>query len=488
MIHVSDLIAHHRCPRYAWNKRNDTQPFQGFYHMETPFSRYWEQYFHIENSPSTQVGDTNEKTLALLKENETVKNARFEYKGCRTRIPILRKIADGYLAIYPHLTSYPKEHEAYVIKINQLIAASVGIPITENQIFYLNKDYVFEDELNIQECFLVTDKLCNRKNKLNKSIRDCVEALQFDLDAWIDEVENLLKQEEPPVIERSKNCTSGRRCPYYDDCFDESDEPDNSILFLTTSQKKLDAYQSGIRHIHELNLNDLDGFRLQYAQYMASKYGQFVDHWAIHSWLQHVKMPISYLDFEWDTFAIPPYKGLHPFDVICFQYSLHIERENEPLQHLDFFASKDCRRAFIESLIKDIPKEGSILVFNMEGAEKLRLQQLSEQFPEYKVELNEICSRMIDLSKPFEAGLFYDNRMRGHYSLKNVLPVFTDEYSYHQLQIKDGMDAVYAYRNYDSSTPEEKRQIRENIRNYCKMDTFAEYVVYHGLLNLDKEN
>lgn len=59
----------------------------------------------------------------------------------------------------------------------------------------------------------------------------------------------------------------------------------------------------------------------------------------------------------------------------------------------------------------------------MEGAEKLRLKQLGEQFPKYKEQLDQICDRMIDLSKPFECGLFYDNRMRGHYSLKKVLPV-----------------------------------------------------------------
>ncbi len=57
----------------------------------------------------------------------------------------------------------------------------------------------------------------------------------------------------------------------------------------------------------------------------------------------------------------------------------------------------------------------------MEGAEKLRLIQLGEQFPQYADDLAQIYDRMIDLSKPFECGLYYDNRMHGHYSLKNIL-------------------------------------------------------------------
>ncbi|MBP3853462.1 MAG: DUF2779 domain-containing protein [Erysipelotrichaceae bacterium] len=455
--------------------------------MEAPFSDYWMEYFDCRDCAQGKVGDDNSRSLKLLENNDTVCQLRLEYKGCRTRIPLLKKTEDGYMAVYPHLTSFPKESEAFAIKINQIIAGHVGIRITENRVFYLNRDYVRQDSLDLKECFLLADTLCNRKNKMNKTIQQCMDELDFDLDGLIEAVSSELEKETPTVIQRSKNCTSGRRCPFYPECFDESKEPDNSILFLTTSQNKFRDYEKGIRYIHEIDSSQLDGFRLQYAQYIASQKGRFVDGWALFSWLHHIQTPISYLDFEWDTFAIPPYRGMKPFDVLCFQYSLHIEREDEPLQHLDFFEPNDCREAFIQSLLKNIPKTGTILVYNMEGAEKLRLQQLGEQFPEYKEALDALCARMIDLSKPFEAGLFYDNRMRGHYSLKNVLPVFTDDYSYQQLNIQDGLDAVYAYRSYEKADRKQQMEIRDNIRNYCRMDTFAEYVVYHGLKEVEKE-
>ena len=281
---------------------------------------------------------------------------------------------------------------------------------------------------------------------------------------------------------RSKNCTAGRRCSYYDSCFDESELVDDSVLFLTTSREKIQAYEQGIEHMKDMDPDTIEGFPLQYAQIMASNLGGvFCDRFALNEWMESIQFPISYLDFEWDTFAIPPYKGMKPFDVLCFQYSLHVEKEDGSLQHLDFFGSKDCREAFIQSILKNVPKTGSILVYNMEGAEKLRLIQLGEQFPQYAEDLKQIYSRMIDLSKPFEHGLFYDSRMRGHYSLKNVLPVFSTEYSYQDLEIQNGMTAVHAYRTYDTVKEEEKEQICENIRTYCAMDTFAEYIVYHGL-------
>ena len=230
-------------------------------------------------------------------------------------------------------------------------------------------------------------------------------------------------------------------------------------------------------------MNQIEGFRLQYAQYMASKTQKpFMDRAALQVWMKQIKYPISYLDFEWDTFAIPPYKNMKPFDVLCFQYSLHVETSDGNLTHYNFFESKDCRRHFVEQLIKDLPKTGTILVYNMEGAEKLRLKQLASQFEEYREELESICSRMVDLSKPFEAGLYYNSKMRGHYSLKSILPVFSKDVSYHDLDIQNGLNAVFAYRTYDEKDEKEKKEVKEAISTYCQMDTYAEYVVYHGLI------
>ncbi len=485
MIHVSDLLHYKKCPIYCWKKRFEKVENPHTYSLNKPFSELWLEYLGMTSYSRGEVGDTNEDTYQKLKENSVLFMGRFTYQECRTRIPLLEKYDDGYRVTYPFLSATPKEHEALFMKINHEILHHCGIDVTSYRIVYLNKEYVRQDELEIHSLFLESDSLFNKRNHIGKDVFTCFESIDLDLESWIEETKQVL---ESPCQNstRSKQCTTIRRCPYYDHCFDESDLPDDSILFLTTSQYKMDLFSQEISHIHELPLAKFDGFRLQYAQYMASKNGSFYDQCALKTWSQEIQKPISYLDFEWDTFAIPPYSGMKPFDVLCFQYSLHIEHDRQNLIHRDYFGTGDCRKEFIESLIANIPHEGSILVYNMEGAEKLRLKQLSIQFPEYKEQLDQICERMIDLSKPFEAGLFYDNRQRGHYSLKSLLPVFTDEYSYSQLNIQTGMSAVHAYRTFDQSDLKAQKEIRTNIRNYCKMDTFAEYVVYHGLLRLLK--
>ena len=481
MIHVSDLLHEKRRMRLAWNKKNNALPYESFYHMDQPFSDLWGKFLNVEKSAKGNVGDSNEDTLALLKENDIVRYARFEFMGCRTKIPVLKKIENGYMAMYPYLSAYPKESESLMMKINQEICAHCGVNLVENRIVYLNKDYVRQEDLDVNQLFEVSDCLFNRRNNLGKPICELMEKIDLHLEEWILRTSQLIEGECPEVC-RSKNCTSGRRCAYYDTCFDESELVDDSVLFLTTSREKIHAYEQGIEHMKDMDPDTIEGFPLQYAQVMASSLGGvFCDRFALNEWMDGIQYPISYLDFEWDTFAVPPYPGMKPFDVLCFQYSLHVEQEDGSLEHMDFFQSKDCRRNFIESILRNVPESGSILVYNMEGAEKLRLIQLGSQFPEYAQRLEQIYSRMIDLSKPFEHGLFYDVRMRGHYSLKNVLPIFSDTYSYSDLEIQNGMTAVHAYRTYDTVKPEEKEQICENIRTYCAMDTFAEYVVFHGL-------
>lgn len=46
---------------------------------------------------------------------------------------------------------------------------------------------------------------------------------------------------------------------------------------------------------------------------------------------------------------------------------------------------------------------------------------------------------------------------------------------------------MHAYRTIEQASVADQKKIREDIRNYCRMDTYAEYVVYHGLINQIKE-
>ena len=256
MLHVSDLMREMKCDCFCWNSVHNSIHQESFYKMDCPFSNLWQTYLNATNCGLGHSMDSNEQSLKLLEENDVVCFARFEYKECRTKIPYLKKVENGYMAVYPHLSAYPKENEALIMKINEIILSHCGIHVTQNRIVYLNKEYIRKESLDLNELLCISDKLFNKRNHLSKTIAECMDEVDIDLDRWIERTKEILNRTSITPV-RTKQCTALRRCNYYPVCFDESIEPDDSILFFTTNQHKLDAYNRGIRHIHELPLNQI---------------------------------------------------------------------------------------------------------------------------------------------------------------------------------------------------------------------------------------
>ena len=145
----------------------------------------------------------------------------------------------------------------------------------------------------------------------------------------------------------------------------------------------------------------------------------------------------------------------------------------------------DDRLELAENLVKDIPRVGTVIAYNAEGAEKIRIRELAALFPKLREELLDINERMEDLQLPFESGTVYDVRMRGQWSLKMIMSMMDDP-GYHDLDIQQGMDAVFQWRYLDlDGDIENKEEIIENLKAYCGMDSYAMTVVYEWLRKID---
>ena len=247
-------------------------------------------------------------------------------------------------------------------------------------------------------------------------------------------------------------------------------------------------FENGIDSLKNVDIDLIEGNRVQFAQIMASKNnGLFIDKPALKNWLNKIdSKPISFIDFEWDRYLIPPYINMRPMDVLCFEFALYYLDENGKMEHRTFVGTGDCRKEFIEGLINYLPKQGPILAYNADGAEKIRLDELGNMFPEYKQQLEEIKNRFIDLAIPFIEGLAYDIRMRGNYTLKKLVDIVSD-YSYSDLEIFDGMEAVYNWRNIDKGSIDEEKII-DNLKEYCSLDAYGLFLVYKWLIKLMAEN
>lgn len=487
MYHISDVKKYLRCPRLFWLSENgETLPFNAYVRLDEAVTTLACEKLGITTCFLGTRGDDPQKTLEAMKESEWIVKGRFEYKNLRVKIPFLHRNGDVWDVYFLYCGNRPKEDDmtfycasTWVLKMNQ-------IPLGDFKILHFDEDYVRQEDLSTHELFKISSTFYNEKGNPSKDIKEAIKKRMRNLEDTLLKMDEVLRMENVECTRQNK-CTKKNKCRFYDVCFpQETQLMDDSILTLVSSQHKYAMKESGIEHLKDSDLTQVEGTRQQYAQIMASQFGgQYVDEIALKTWLAKIKFPITFLDFEWETYAIPPFKGMKPYDVLPFEYSIHILYQDGTIEHKEYIGTKDCRLGLVENLIKDVPQVGTVVAFNAEGAEKIRLKEMWMQFPQYEEKLRKIYSNMIDLSAPFTLGIVYDVRMRGFYSLKTIMSFMENQTGYQDLDIHQGMDAVFQWRILDRADEEtDGEEIRRNLSAYCSMDTYAMLVVFEWLKSL----
>lgn len=200
--------------------------------------------------------------------------------------------------------------------------------------------------------------------------------------------------------------------------------------------------------------------------------------------MNELRYPLHYLDFETFMSAVPLFDGTRPFQQLPFQYSMHVRSApgTTPV-HREFLADGkgDPRAAFVEHLLVDLGPEGDILAYNA-TFEKMILQQLIRDLPQYATLLHAILGRVKDLHTPFKAGWCVVPAMNGRTSIKVVLPALVPELSYGTLAVQEGDTASRLFLQLvNGRYTGDTTQLRTDLLAYCGMDTWA-MVKLHDVL------
>ena len=480
MFHISDIKKYLRCDRFYFYNRNENEIFQPYLRSDKSINELIVKYLNIDNC---FYGEKNENNDAFNNAKDNYSwfcHPRFVDGELRINIPFMHKVKDTYDVYFVYYGTTIKELDLITYRISLRLLSKLGINVEDVYVIYLNENYVNRGELEADKLFILTDEYKGKK------IKDIILESECDYESIIQKMydDTCLNKK----ARKCKYCRQNGLCDYYSICFpDEEKIVDDSILTLVASKYKNAMYDEGISCLKNVDINRLEGNRVQYAQIMASRNnGIFIDKYALENWLKPLEnKQLSFIDFEWDRYLIPPYKNMKPMDVLCFEYALY-NFSNGELQHKTYVGTGDCREEFIKGLINNLPGEGPILAYNADGAEKLRLEELGNMFPEYKEKLDEIKDRFVDLATPFIDGLVYDVRMQGNYTLKKLVDIVSD-YSYKDLDIFDGMEAVYNWRNIDKGSLEEEKIIND-LKEYCSLDAYGLLLVYKWLTKLVSES
>ena len=375
---------------------------------------------------------------------------------------ILIKDNDSWELIEVKSSTGVKDYHVEDLSFQNHVFKSLGLNVTKLSVLHLNKNYQRGDQIDVNKLFLksdVTKKVLQKGNIISLQIAELIETLS-------------VKNE--PIVDIGSHC---KECQFKEYCW--KGLPKYNIYNVFSAKKAEEVHRNNNSiDIKELDIKDYPkGNKLvDVNSYLSGDV--FVNKKEIKKFLDTLIFPYYFLDFETFGPAIPIFKNSKPYENIPFQFSLHIqENENSEIKHVEYISKdkKDFRLEFAETLLKSIKKTGSVIVYN-QSFEKNVISSLSDIFPEIKHDLLKINERMIDLLRPFRSRHLYSPKQNGSASIKAVLPTFTNE-SYDDLEIQGGMEVSINFEKYflGELKKENVNIFFNNALKYCKLDTLAMY-------------
>ena len=421
---------------------------------------------HFVAHDHRHVRDALEETREVL-ESESASalfEPAFRHQEVLVRVDILERLGEGGWGLI-EVKSTTRLKDTFVLDaaVQLWVLRGAGLDVREAGVLTLNREYVYDGgEYDLNALFQLHPVL------------DAATALLDSIGGQVSEMQAMLAMPEAPDISPGDHCFSPYTCPFYAHCTRDFARPDHGIdelPWLSAARRE----QLEAAHVSEICdiPKDFTLNRLQRIVRQAVLEGNGLVHGDLHEQMARIKSPVHYLDFETFAPAIPRFIGTRSYDAIPFLFSVHIERDGQSREHIDYLheGSDDPRPQLAERLIDALGQQGSICTYS--GYERQVLRGLATALPEKAAALGAIEARLFDLL-PVVRNNYYHPEFRGSFSIKNVLPVMVPASGYDDLSIADGQTAAVHYAQaLDSADTAERRQTFEDLRAYCERDTLA---------------
>lgn len=419
-----------------------------------------EEYYEIDKAIASTVKASNQGYQAIFEATACSADGAF------SRIDILKKVdgSDEWDLIEVKQSTAVKDYHIDDMTLQRYAFEGAGYDIRKSILMHVDNQYVRRGDIDPKKFFALED--CT----------EIVESRLSDVPGFLRNLIAVLNTASEPFVEIGDHCKKPFECDYTHHCWKHV--PIYSVYDIFKGSQLQEMLENNILDVANIPEHvsirgrkaiDANAYRRQKV---------YVDKMNIKTFFDTLTYPIYCLDYETIFPAIPLFDNTSPYQQIPFQFSLHIqETRGGGLTHIEFLHTEptDPRPNFIEALIENCGKHGSVVVYNR-GFESRINRELGQSFLRYQLELENINSRMIDLLIPFRSRHLYHPKMMGSASLKSVLPAFVPDLRYDDLEIADGDTASMMYlscvKNVTSGADKEK--IYKSLRKYCEMDTLAE--------------
>ncbi len=419
-------------------------------------------HFHHKESVEITAQLIEDKSVPAIFE------AGFFYDHVKIRVDVLqRSKAEKWNLIEVKSSTSAKDDYIYDAGIQYHVLTGSGIDIDKIRILHINNEYVYDGEsLDLNQLFAFTD------------ITDDVLNAQPEIIELLNQLKDVVNLPDQLDIEPGKQCNG---CEFFDHC--SKDLPKHWILKLPrlSEKKYLELREMQIKDINDIPEDFPLSANQERIRECVTKQKEYTGP-SLEQALEEPAFPIYFLDFETINPGIPRYAGTRPYQMIPFQWSLHVLHKDGTLEHYEYLHNEDTdpRASLAGSLIQNIGERGTIIHYTpFEGT---ILRKLGGDLPEYKTKIDTLSNRLWDLHKVI-AQHYYHPGFNESYSIKSVLPALVPELSYNDLEIQDGnMASVEYLRMIDRDTDlNEKAKIRQGLIKYCEQDTLGMVEVFRVL-------
>ncbi|HEY4507942.1 MAG TPA: DUF2779 domain-containing protein [Candidatus Paceibacterota bacterium] len=375
-----------------------------------------------------------------------------------------------------------RKTEEYLVDMafQKSILDFLGVQVGTLNLIRLNKEYERAGSINLEELFLKE----NLTGQVNEVLADTKEKMEGAY-------ELLSGNSEPKghcdcILKGwNSHCTTSE--------YSNADLPEYPVHAIArVNRKKLSELVDGnIFSIYDVP----ETFELsdnQRRQVDTAQSGRpYIDKEGVGDFLQAMRYPLAFLDYETYPCAVPRYNGYRPYQQVPFQFSLHvIDSPGGESAHHDFiYTGQDCPdKHFVEALQTHLPKVGSVVVWNQKFEKGIN-EQLGERLPRYKNFMQGVNDRAVDLMIPFYGKTtMYDHPdFKGSASIKYVLPALVPHLSYKNMEIQEGGAASDTWNRIVSGeySEEEKKKKIQALKDYCHLDTLAMVEIWRALRSLE---
>ncbi len=401
--------------------------------------------------------------------------AAFQFNGDYARADILNPVGqDQWDIIEVKSTTKVKDVHRHDLAFQAYVFNGAGLNIRRCVLAHINSDFVKRGPVDARKFFTLED------------VTVIVAGLSQTVESRLDEMFRTIRLPRHPDVQIGPHCDTPYTCALHEVCWGFLPES-NVMTLYRGGAKGFKLLQDGVSDLKDIS----DEFALtnnQDIQRRAARTGQpHVDKAAIGAFLKQIKYPISFMDFETFNTAVPKFDGLQPFQQVPFQFSLHVveSEDGEPKHHKYLAAGvDDPRPEFMRQLRAALPARGSVVAFNA-PFELGRLEECCALMPEFRAWVKNVRGRTVDLLLPFRGFRYYHPQQNGSASMKAVLPALTGK-GYDHLAIRDGGMASlqYLHVTYGEASEAERTQIRQQLDEYCGMDTLGMHFIVESLSTL----